>query len=167
MAFVTVDLAEGVTLSGETVVDGTTNTESNLNDGSTSSSALNELREGMSGYRITHDIGFAVGEIATLSIRIFDGSMMSVGNAKIYPYQADDANVNTGNPGTLAIVDNAAYDTLALSAGFIGDLEDIGTNQISIRVVGESGSGLRGRSNEIEIEFTQATAAGQTHQMML
>ncbi len=166
MAFVTVDLAEGVTLSGETVADGTTNTEGNLNDGSTSSSAVNELREGMSGYRITHDIGFAVGEIATLSIRIFDGVMMSTGNAKIYPYQSDDANVNTGNPGTLAILDNAAYDTLALSSAFIGDLEDIGTNQISIRIVGEASSGLRGRSNEIEIEFTQAVA-GQTHQMML
>ena len=158
MAFVTVDLAEGVLLTGETVVDGTTNTEANLNDGNTGTSALNEIRKGMSGYRITHDLGFPPANLDTLSVRVFDGVMMTTGTCKIYPYQSDDASVNTGNPGSLTINDNAAYDTLALSAGFIGDLEDVGTNQISIRLVADDGGSLRGRFNEIEIEFTEASA---------
>lgn len=158
MAFVTVDLAEAIDLDDEAGADQSPATETALNDGSTATEANAEIREDKSGYKITHDLGFPVGNLASLSIRVFDGIISSTGNAKIYPYQSDDVNVTSGNQATLAINDNGAYDTAVLSAGFIADLQDVGTNQISIRVAAEDAGGLRGLFTEIEIEFADGGA---------
>lgn len=160
MTFVSPDLAEGVTLTSPTAADGSVNTEGNLNDDNTGTTAANEIRAGMSGYRITHFLDFPVANLDSLSIRVFDGSMMSVQDGvNIYPYQSDDANVTGTNTQNLVVVDDAAYDTLVLSSAFIADLQDIGTNQISIRLAC-IGSTFRGRFNEIQIEFAEAPAGG-------
>ncbi len=162
MAFVTVDLAERVTPISQTAADASVVTDANLNDADTGTSAGGECRLNMVSYKITHDLGFAVANIDTMSIRVFDGTVMTAGDCEIFPYQSDDANVNTGNPVTLTIQDNGAYDTVVLSSGFIGDLEDVGTNQISIRVTSAATSSVRFIANEIEIEFTEASAGDIT-----
>ena len=97
MAFVTVDLAESVGLSAETVTDGTKSTEGNLNDADTGTTASAEIRKGMTGYKITHDLGFAVANLDTISIRLFDGTFMTGGDFVIYPYSSGDTDVVTGN----------------------------------------------------------------------
>ena len=155
MAFLSPDLAEGVLLTGETVSDGTKNTEANLNDNDTGTQASNEIRQGMSGYKITHDLGFAVANLATLSIRVFDGDMMQADKMVVYPYSSGDTAVVTGNEVTLQIVDNGAYDTINCDA-MVGDFGDVGTDQISIRFVSDDAENLRGRFNEIQIDFTES-----------
>ena len=165
MAFVTVNLAESIAITTETATDSSNSTEANLNDANTATTATTEIRQGMAGYKITHDLGFAVGNLSSLSIRVFDGVVMTTGNIKVYPYSAGDTDVVTGNEGTLAILDNGAYDTLAMSAGFLTDLGDVGTNQISIRFAPEDIGSLRGRFNEIEIEFAQI--GGPTRRVMV
>ena len=104
MAFISPDLAEGVALTSAAANDGIKTTEANLNDGNTSTTAVNEIRTGMSGYKMSHDIGFSVANIATLKVRAFDGVMTATGNAVINPYSSGDAAVVTGNEQNLALI---------------------------------------------------------------
>ena len=159
MAFVTVDLAESIVIATATATDASNSTEGNLNDGLTTVEAVVEIRAAMSCYKITHDIGFAVANLDTLSIQCFDGSMMNTGVCPIYPYSAGDTDVVTGNEVNLTINDNGAYDTVDVSA-IIPDLGDVGTNQISIRIAYDAV--IRGRFTEIEIEFAEV-AGGPAH----
>ena len=133
MAFVSPDLAESVNITSETVTDGTIATEANLNDNNTSTTATAEIRQGMRGYKITHDLGFPVANLDTISIRIFDGAFMTLGDVTIYPYSSGDTDVVTGNEVDLVINDDGAYDTVDISA-MAGDFGDVGTDQISIRL---------------------------------
>lgn len=159
MAFVSPDLAEGVLLTAETVVDGTKNTEANLNDNNTSTTAGNEIRQAMSGYKITHDLGFAVANLDTISIRFFDGVMMTGGDLVFYPYSAGDTNVVTGNEVQVTLVDDAAYQEHDISA-MKGDFGEVAPNTLSIRLVADDAGSLRGRLNEIQIEFAEAAGGG-------
>jgi len=158
MAYVSPDLAESVGLSDETVSDGSKATEANLNDNNTSTTASAEIREGMGGYKITHDLGFAVGDIDTISIRFFDGVIMTGGDVVFYPYSSGDTDVVTGNQVQVTIVDDAAYQEHDISA-MKGDFGDVGTNQISIRLVMDNAGSGRGRFNEIQIEFAETSGA--------
>jgi len=156
MVFVSPDLAEALAISGAEDTDAAVTTEANLNDDDTGTTATSEIRTGMACYKITHDLGFALAGLDSLSIRAFDGDIMDLGDAIIYPYSSGDVDVVTGNEQTLVIADNGAYDTLVLSSAFIGDLQDVGTNQISIRLAYDGV--IRGRFNEIQIEFAEAAA---------
>ncbi len=157
MTFVSPDLAESILIVTATATDVSNATEANLNDGSTVTEASVEIRAAMSCYKITHDLGFAVANLDTLSVRCFDGAIMDLGDTVIYPYSAGDTDVVTGNEQNLTINDNGAYDTLVMSAAFIADLEDVGTNQISIRFAYDSV--IRGRFTEIQLEFAEAAGA--------
>lgn len=164
MTFVSPDLAEEVGITGATASDGSKTTEGNLNDDNTGTQQANEVRESMLCIKITHDLGFAVADLdpTNFSFRIFDGAMMTAADGIIYPYSAGDSAVVTGNEGTLAINDNGAYDTLLMSEGFVADLEDVGTNQISIRFTAPDSGTLRGRFNEVQIEFFEDAGGDQT-----
>lgn len=167
MAFVTVDLAESGQFLTSAVADpvgtdATMTTEGNLNDGLTTADASGEIRGNQAkGYKITHDLGFAVADIDTLAVRVFDGTMMSGGLCSIFPYTSGDVDVASGNGVEVTIPTTGVWTTFTGTAGFIADLEDVGTNQISIRVVGTTlGSAIRGRFTEIELEFTEAAGGG-------
>jgi len=156
MAFVAPDLAESVAMSGAQDSDGTKTTEANLNDDDTGSTATNEIRAGMTVYKITHDLGFPVANLDTLSIRYFDGVIMTADFTAIYPYSSGDTDVVTGNEEFGFVTDNAAYDEVNLDA-MVGDFGDVGTNQISIRIAWIDPLGaLRGRFNNIQIDFSEA-----------
>ena len=112
----------------------------------------------MGGYKITHDLGFAVANLDTLSIQFFDGDIMTIEDVVIYPYSAGDTDVVTGNEQTVRVFDDGAYQSVNLDT-MVGDFGDVGTNQISIRLVAAAAGNLRGRFNEIQIDFTETSGA--------
>lgn len=158
MVFVTINTANSYAFITQAATDGNIAAETALNDGSTSTTPVVEIRSVMNGYKITHALGFAVSDIDTMSVRFFDGVIMTPGDIYLYPYSSADTSVVTGNEIQVTVVDDAAYQTVVLTAGFIADLQDVGTDEISIRFASADTGGVRGRFNQIELEFSGGEA---------
>lgn len=163
MAFVSFDSAQTILIGTNGFADdGTGSNEANLVDGNTGTTAAGEIRAGMACYKAIIDLGFPVDNLdnSNLSIRIFDGVVMTVGGLCVMHPYIDGNSVHASVSQITAINDNAAYDEFLMDSSWVDALADVGTDQIAVRFFASGAA--RGRLNELQIEFSEVASGPLT-----